>query len=348
MPTLLGLVLLLASASTPPVLEDLTLEPQEEGAVIRVGIRGAPSFTTSEEPGLFLVDFTRVEGTPEVRGDARAPGVLGVATLPRPEGLRLRVELERWAQAEPRLEEGALVIRVFRRPDAQPSDDPAEAVATAMEGLAEQVARLGKGLRDLTGSPAEEASAAPAAAATSVSAAVATPAEKEAPAEAAAPSESAKVAAPKASATTKAPPTQVASSEPEAKPAPLPASAAAESVARVTGRITAELVRLGFRPTPSGALVLVALEGEGEHRWEQRDGLVILELAGTRIRRANDRRALDTSWFQTPVGLILPVEDRAAGTTRIEIRLQKPAQVRVERSGNEITVALAEASPAGN
>mgnify|MGYP000946224720 CR=1 FL=1 len=302
MPALFALVFLLASATTPTVFEDLTVAPAEEGALIRVGIRGAPSFTTSEEPGLFLVDFSRVEGSPQVRGETQAPGVRRVEALPRPDGLRLRIELEQWAQAEPRLEEGALVIRVFRRPDAPASADPAEMMATAMQGLADQVARLGQELRGLTGSPEESAAPAPAGEA-------------------------------------------VAAAEPEPKPeASKPKPAPVAAVARAASGITAELVRLGFRPTPGGALVVVALEGEGEHRWEQRDNVVILELPGTRIRRANDRRVLDASWFQTPVGLIRPVEDRAARTTRIEIKLQKPADVSVQRSGNEITVALAELS----
>lgn len=338
MPTLLSLVFVAITAATPAVLEDLTVEAEEEGASVRIGFRGEPSFTTTEEPGLYLVDFSGVEGEPSVEGEIEAPGVLGIEIDPRPDGLRLRIELERWAQAEPQLEKDALVIRISRAPGVEAEGDPAEAMAAAMENLAAQVARIGEGVRGLTGDEeeGEEFVVAPMALGDDedddefeveedeeVLAEAEDAEEEEAPEEVAAAPEPAP--------------------EPVATPAPVLAQGPVETVGRtVATQVASELVRLGFRPTPTGAMVFVALEGEAEHRWESRDGLVILELPATRIRRANDRRPLDASWFDTPVGMIRPVEDRASSTTRIEIELKRPAEISVERLGNEISIALAE------
>lgn len=318
MSSLLCLVALLATADAPAV-EGLATEAEEREAIVRIPVQGAPSFTTSEEPGLFVLEFVGLEGPlPEVEAP-EAPGLIAIRT----EGLRMKFLLEPWAQAEPRVEEGAIAIRIAARPDAE--EDPAQAMGAAMESLASQVSRMGEGVRALRASAGDDE-------------------EREAfeplvltdpePAEA----EEAAAAPSPAPASAEAPPEPAPT---VAKPAPEPSPAAA--VSETVAALTAELVRLGFRPTPTGAMVFVAVEGETAHRVVQREGLVILELPGTRIRRANDKRPLDATFFGTPVRVVHAVEDREAAVTRIEIELLRPADITVEQLENEISIALMDA-----
>lgn len=347
MSSLLCLVALLSSATQPAALEELRVESEERETTVRIALRGAPSFSTSEGPGFFILDFVGAKSLLPEREESEAPGLIAIRSEEREEGPRVRLLLEPWAQAELRMEEGALAIRIFARPGME---DPAEAMGAAMESLASQMARVGEEVRELSGSLGEEASE---------EAAEALPRDTVAEAaEAPSPEPAAEAEGFAEEAPSEAPALAAADPTPE-EVSPAEAddgiervekgearSSAPSAVSAAVASISAEMVRLGFRPTPTGAMVFVALEGESAHRLEQRGDLVILELAGTRVRRANDKLPLDASFFGTPVGRIRAVEDREAAVTRIEIELLRPAQITVDRLENEISVALAEpASP---
>lgn len=382
MSSLLCLLGLLAATSGPTVLEELAIDAEEGATLVRITLKGAPSFTTSEEPGLFVIDFVGLEAAFEDVEEVEAAGLLAVRNEARPEGHRLQLFLEPGAHAEPLMADGALVIRVV----APAETDPVEAMNAAMESLATQVARMGDGVRDLSGAPAKEEAVVVAA----IDTPEATPAEGEAVVQAEEPAaadvepEVEEAVEPEgepeavAASEPDVQPAAVVAVEPEAEPAPAVATpeaepevatadpepavvpAAAETSARpitpppappalvvdAVASSTSELVRLGFRPTPTGAMVLVALEGEIVHRLEEHEDKVILELEGTRIRRANDKRPLDTSFFGTPVRSVRAVEDRARRITRIEIDLFRPAEVSLQQHENEIAIAFGE-RPAG-
>lgn len=376
MSSLLCLVAIVAQAAAPAVLENLQVDVLEDGALVRIAVRGAPSFTTEEAEGAFVIDFVGVKSSLADVEKVEASGLLGIRQEGREDGHRMRILLEPGAQAEPRMEEGALVIRILAGPKA----DPAEALAAAMAGLATQVARIGESVRELSGTAGgaeptadatepgilamdlsePEPAPAPAAAepATEASAEAEVAKEDEPGADAVVATEplageamaEAEVA-PEVEATEPAAPATEAPSVPaEAAPhvvaavaSPSPRREGAQQVAAAVARTTSELVRLGFRRTPNGALVLLVMEGDAEPRLDHQPDRVVVELPGTRIRRANDKRPLDASFFGTPVGVIRAVEDRS-GTTRLEIQLVRPAEVTLERLGDEIAIALGEAS----
>lgn len=326
------LVALLASATDVAALEELTIEAEAREATVRIAIQGAPSFTTSEAPGLYTLDFVDVKSSIGDVEDPGAPGLLAIRAEPRPEGLRLQFHLEPRAQAELRMDDGALAIRVF----TPAVEDPAEEMRAAFLALAAEVAKIREALRQITFGVGEEAPAdeAPQPASDAPAHAAEDAGEDDADTVA----EAADVDAdPVAGAVAGA----VSELVEEAPPEP---AVAAEAVAEEVASVSAELVRLGFRPTPTGATILVGLAGESAHRLERREGLVVLELPGTRVRRANDKRPLDATYFGTPVGTIRAVEDREAAVTRIEIELLRPAEITVDRLEDEISVALAEAA----
>lgn len=341
MSSLLCLFALVAQAAVP-TLEALVVENEEGGSIVRIAVSGAPSFTTEEGEGTFVIDFVGVESSLPDLEETDAPGLLGVRHEAREQGHRMRFLLAPGAQAEPQMEEGALVIRIT----AGAEEDPAEAMAAAMAGLASQVARIGEGVRELSASTgsAEEAEAAEEE--TELAPMVlADPEEEPGAMDLSEPEPEVEV---EPVALAEAEPEPAAEPEPEVVAAPEPepetpaAVAAPPAVATKAPSGSAELVRLGFRPTPTGAMVFLVVEGLGEPHLDHHADRVIVELPGTRIRRANDKRPLDASFFGTPVKTVRAVEDRASATTRLEIELARPAEVSLQRMGDEIAIALGE------
>ena len=102
-----------------------------------------------------------------------------------------------------------------------------------------------------------------------------------------------------------------------------------------------DVSHLGFQPTQGGARVSVRVDARPRWRVVERSGLVVLEIQGGRLPRPNDRRAIDASFFGTPVGLIKPVEDRRSGAVRIEIALRRKVPYTVSVGDDALVIEFA-------
>ncbi len=111
-----------------------------------------------------------------------------------------------------------------------------------------------------------------------------------------------------------------------ARPAPVAAAAATRRQ---------ELTYLGFKPTAAGARVVLRTAAAPAFRVEETDRQLVIVLDRARIPVANNRRAIDASFFGTPVGLIRPVEDTASDQVRVEIALRSSAPAYALRTAGE-------------
>jgi AMIN domain-containing protein len=102
----------------------------------------------------------------------------------------------------------------------------------------------------------------------------------------------------------------------------------------------ANITALGFRPVGAGEVIVrsdhplaygVTADAKG----------VLLHLPGARIPLPNNRRPLDTRFFEGAVERIVPVA--VAGGTDVRIELRQPAEYRLEQSGPVLTVTFSSA-----
>ena len=116
--------------------------------------------------------------------------------------------------------------------------------------------------------------------------------------------------------------------------------AGAEAPAAATSAARQDLVFLGFKPLPGGgARVLLRTAAAPAYRLEQAADRLVIVLERARIPRANDRRAIDASFFGTAVGLVRPVEDPRRDEVRVEIGLRTAApRFTVQVHGDELAV----------
>lgn len=346
------LPLLLSTAVAPIAVEDLQVNVRGDVVteiVLRLG--APPTFTTSSDPERFVVDLLEVQGE-EGRLSPDAPGVRGVVVSPSNKGMRLVVELEPGAQPTVDVDGQVVSIRVerARRTKAAAAADDMDA---ALEGLAAQVARIGGGmarLRDPAPGDAAEVVDASAESSAGVSAAVAdASAESSADVSAAVAGASAESVAEAKAEAAKASASAESESESVAEPSPAVADASAESssesasesLAEGSGAAadaTAAMVGLGFRPTHDGAELVIRTDGRVSPRLEEGVGEMVLVLPHTTIRRPNDKRPFDATYFNTPVGLVRPSVSRQG--VRITIQLRQEAVAKVAQKTGEIVVEL--------
>jgi AMIN domain-containing protein len=315
-----------------------------KASVVLISADRPLSFTTMKlsDPPRVVVDFADTEiafarreltvedGT--VRRIAAAPA--GSRTA------RVVVELQADAEFDVRTARNQIQLRIARpaavasRED-RPSPAPAPQAAPASPPPA---------------APPEEASAAP------------KPPEEAAPppAETAAPAPSEQAAAPPP-ATPAQPPkpqtqTETASAPGPAKTSPAEAAKiaslpkvslvgsapAAAPPARKSppGARRPNITALGFRPVDAGEVIVrsdhplaygVTADAKG----------VLLHLPGARIPLPNNRRPLDTRFFEGAVERVVPVA--VAGGTDVRIELRQPAEYHLEQSGAVLTVTFSSA-----
>ena len=65
---------------------------------------------------------------------------------------------------------------------------------------------------------------------------------------------------------------------------------------------------------------------------------VLLHLPRAAIPHPNNRRPLDTRYFDGPVERVVPLQ--VSGGTDVRIELRRPAQVHLEQSGSLLTVSF--------
>lgn len=123
----------------------------------------------------------------------------------------------------------------------------------------------------------------------------------------------------------------------ERTPAPPPANRA-ERV-EISSAIKS-MTWVGFQQTQESSRVFVKTNAPVRYRlYEEGDRLVVLELENTRIPLRNNRRFLDTHFFDTAVTMITPREiEGATASVRIEIELRNRVPFRATQEDNMVYV----------
>ncbi|MCK6548083.1 AMIN domain-containing protein [Myxococcota bacterium] len=93
---------------------------------------------------------------------------------------------------------------------------------------------------------------------------------------------------------------------------------------------------IGFQQMAEVSRVFVRLDGKAKYTPIEQGGAFVLELANTSINVKNNERALDTSYFDTPVKSVQAV--RSGDATRIEVKLKESVPYKVSRIGNTIAI----------
>jgi AMIN domain-containing protein len=99
----------------------------------------------------------------------------------------------------------------------------------------------------------------------------------------------------------------------------------------------ANITGVGFRPVGAGEVIV-----RGDHPLtcdvSAEGTAVLLHLPGARIPLPNNRRPLDTRFFDGAVQRIVPLS--VAGGTDVRIELRQPAEYKLEQSGSVVTVTF--------
>jgi len=279
------------------------------------------SFTTLKllSPPRLVVDFAETEVAAETRELEIEDGTLRRAAIAQAGSRTARVVIELAADAEfdVRTDGNSVEVRVPRPTPlsaaAQPPPPPQQQEA---EAEAEKVASLPK--VSLVGSRP------------------AVPPESEDPG-----IERQRTAAERAEALKKSLAEKRALGVPEQKKS----GAKATKVARAdgpgpmhaSGVAARHITGIGFRPVGAGA-VIVRSDHPLEYGISGDDGALLLHLPSTAIPLLNNRRPLDTRFFEGPVSRVVPME--VAGGTDVRIELREHAEYQLEQSGSVLTVTF--------
>ena len=120
------------------------------------------------------------------------------------------------------------------------------------------------------------------------------------------------------------------------------ARAAAKSAANgrklaLAGSAQRSITGIGFRPI-NGGEVIVRSDHPLEYGGSGEGDAVLLHLPSAAIPLANNRRPLDTRFFDGPVQRVVPVA--VAGGTDVRIELKGHAEYQLEQSGSVLTVTF--------
>ena len=267
------------------------------------------SFTTLKlaSPPRVVVDFADSEITAETRELEIEDGTLRRAALAQAGAKTARVVIELMADAEfdIRTDGNEVEVRVPRPvPMASAAPPPAPAQS---EAEAEKVASLPK--VSLVGSPVPAADGGEPERDAGQPAAVDPPAVE-----------------PPVKIARKAPPHRATKTADWSDQKP---GAAAGQPRNITG--------IGFRPV-SGGEVIVRSDLPLEYGVSGDDGAVLLHLPSAAIPIANNRRPLETRFFDGAVQRVVPVP--VAGGTDVRIELREPAEYQLAQNGSVLTVTF--------
>jgi hypothetical protein len=121
-----------------------------------------------------------------------------------------------------------------------------------------------------------------------------------------------------------------------APPAPIDPPALGAERARGGGGARGVIEAVGFKQLPNASRVFVRTAGAVAYAVHGEPGAVVLELRDTRIGRRNNRRILDTHFFDTPIAQVVP---RVVGdAVRIEIKLKEQVPYAARQEGGDIYV----------
>jgi hypothetical protein len=105
-------------------------------------------------------------------------------------------------------------------------------------------------------------------------------------------------------------------------------------------RSTKKMTWVGFQQTQDSSQVFVKTSEPVRYRiTEESDHLVVLELENTRITKRNDRRFLDTHFFNTAVTMVTPREVAGPGrNVRVEIQLKDRVSYTTGQESNVVFI----------
>ena len=129
--------------------------------------------------------------------------------------------------------------------------------------------------------------------------------------------------------------------EETAPPPPPPDTYASEGEERVEiSSAVKHMTWLGFQQTSNASRVFIKTNEPVEYRTsEEGDNLVVLELENTTIPLRNNRRFLDTHFFDSAITLITPREIHGVGrNVRVEIQIKRRVPYRVGREDNLVFI----------
>jgi len=130
----------------------------------------------------------------------------------------------------------------------------------------------------------------------------------------------------------------VAGTPPRDRRAPEPAPAVPSRASRSTpaaGR--AAITGIGFRPA-SGGEIIVRSDRELEYEVTSAETAVLIHLRNARIPLQNNRRPLDTRFFDGAVERVVPLQ--VPGGTDVRIELRQRAEMHLSQSGPVLTVSF--------
>jgi len=125
--------------------------------------------------------------------------------------------------------------------------------------------------------------------------------------------------------------------KPGAKVAPKVAPGEAPEVPPASGPAARHITGIGFRPVRGGE-VIVRSDHPLVYGISGDDGALLLHLPSAAIPLLNNRRPLDTRFFEGPVSRVVPMQ--VAGGVDVRIELREHAEYQLEQSGSVLTVTF--------
>jgi hypothetical protein len=120
-------------------------------------------------------------------------------------------------------------------------------------------------------------------------------------------------------------------------PAPNDSSALLPNSGRKVPNQRVQISGIGFRPLGGGE-VIVRSDRPVEYEVSAADSAVLIHLRSAHIPLQNNRRPLDTRYFEGPIQRVVPLQ--VPGGTDIRIELRQRAEVHLEQSGPLLTVSF--------
>jgi hypothetical protein len=255
-------------------------------------------------------------------------------------------EAQRKAEADEaaRKKEEEARVEVMRLDELSRQKAEAEARARAEQeerdrAAAEAREKVARARAEVRAEPSPAAPAEPPAAGVPAVAAAPVPPEPVAPiaapaAAAPSPEPVAPTAAPAAEPPPRPEPVAAAPEPSPAAPAPAPEKLAAVEAAGerlVDDGRPRQVMEIGFQQMPERSRVFVRLSGAPRFEiQETEENTVRVEFRNTRVRRYNDTRFLDTSYFPSPVAMVTPSREGTSYVVAIKLRQRVQWQQKVE------------------
>jgi hypothetical protein len=319
----LALLSTAASASGGKLI-DVRAIPGADSTIVQLEADAPPSFTTMKltSPPRVVVDLAETSVSAVARQQEVGDGTVRRIAVADAGAHTARVVIELVADAEfdVRASQSLVEVRIPRRVAIAQADPAPSPVASTPAAPAETAETDGTGSRS---APAADDDPIPE---VRERAALPTVADDDA-----IPEVRERAALPTVALVGGAPP-----EEPRA-PAPARPSMPARGTGASRAGRSAAITGIGFRPM-SGGEVIVRSDRELEYEVSSAETSVLIHLRNARIPLQNNRRPLDTRFFDGPVERVVPLQ--VPGGTDVRIELRQRAEMHLSQSGAVLTVSF--------